>query len=200
VRKPAENYRDMLRKEMSVFRAVTEPSEIVQCLTTYGEEALNYDKYPYWTEDERAARLIWSGLGFFILGCIDCLDSVLAIIVAFPAASEHKVCRYYIPAIDCLLPLPDHLSIKKDPSAIRDWVRSHYNELSWDEHAGKIVYAQSQDASKPIVIGRNARIKLPDEGAEASSPFVRWLSAHVSDVERQALVTGWKPHTHNASE
>lgn len=144
MKRPVNVYREMLQEELSAFRPVASREEILDCLEKNRNEARSEVLQAGWPSDQRAARLIWAGIGFLAFGRLDRLEETLQTILAFPQSANYSACRYYVPAIERLLPLPSHLRLTDNPQGVLEWFRTHADQIQWDEELGKFVYAKSE--------------------------------------------------------
>ena len=142
--RPADVFQEMLRQELSAFRPVVKRAEVLGCLEEYWNEAQNQSVPMRWPADQRAARAVWAGIGFLIFGRLDHLKDTLQTIVAFPQSANYSTCRYYVPAIEKLLPLPGHLRLADNPAAVLDWFQSHADQIQWNEELGQFTYVDSE--------------------------------------------------------
>src|SRR4029078_6919579 len=118
---------------------VVRRAEIVDCLENYWNEARSEAIPIQWPSDQRAARLIWAGVGFLAFGRLDYLKETLQTISAFPQSANYSTCRYYVLAIERLLPLPGHLHLADHPEGILDWFQSNADKLKWSEDLGRFI-------------------------------------------------------------
>lgn len=159
---PVSVYREMLVKELSVFRAVTERDEILVWLNNYWTELTKESPSAELLAEERAARLIWVGVGFLILGQLDHLEDTLRTMVRFPQSANYSACRYYVSGIQRLLPLPSGLSPSADPAAVLDWFQSNRYKLLWAEQLGRFVSHESGGQSGLQHLSVVASIPIPN--------------------------------------
>jgi hypothetical protein len=133
----AETYREMLRQEMSVFKPVTDRDEVLACLRDYWNAALDSTQAKSWSDDSRAATLVWSAIGYFVHGDTTKIDRALNLLVDRPHVADLKPCRYYIAAIQHLSPVSVEWSILDDPRPFLEWFAQHRDNLRWDDDKGK---------------------------------------------------------------
>jgi len=142
--RPADVFQEMLRQELSTFRPVVKRSDVLGCLQEFWDRAQSEAASLSWPADQRAARAIWAGIGFLVFGRLDHLEDTLLTIATFPQSAAYSTCRYYVPAIERLLPLPDHLRLANDPLGVLHWFQSHADEIQWDEEHGRFTDIKSK--------------------------------------------------------
>jgi hypothetical protein len=83
-----------------------------------------------------------SGLALLTYGRLDVLPDVLAHV-----PPETSPLRALVSSVSSLLPLPQWLSPRTDPSAVAAWVEAHAEDLCWSEEDGRFI---TIGASGPI--------------------------------------------------
>lgn len=150
--RPVDTYRDLYRTDLSVFRPVKGEKEILASLEENWKEASKKSVNIQWPLEERAARRIWAGVGFLVFGRLRYLMETFETIEQYPQAAKDVTCRYYVPAIDKLLPLPRNMSPISNPKAVLEWLKADFDRLQWSEKAGRFVCSAStkKTACSPI--------------------------------------------------
>jgi len=142
----------MLQKDVSGPHPATS-EQILACLESSWTKAGEEHEESQWPADQRAARRLWAGLGFLAFGRLDHLEETLKIILANPRAATSKASRYYVSALQKLLPLPEGLSPAKQPADALRWWSSVCHRLVWSEEAGRFVEAPHTVAALPALAG-----------------------------------------------
>jgi hypothetical protein len=137
-----DTYRDLYRGDLSAFHPVKGEKEILDGLEQNWKAASEESANNKWPPEQRAARRIWAGIGFLVFGCLHHFRETLETIKRFPQAATSLTCRYYVPAIDKLLPLPTNISSTGNLNAVLDWFQSNSVRLQWEESEGKFVHWQ----------------------------------------------------------
>jgi hypothetical protein len=133
----AETYREMLCRDMSVFKLVDARDEVLTCLQDNWSAALDDTRASSWSGENRAAILVWAGIGFFVYGDSTRIGEALRILVERPQVADRKLCRYYICAIQHLLPVPSEWSVLDEPKRFLEWFVQYRDKIAWNERKGR---------------------------------------------------------------
>jgi hypothetical protein len=145
--RPVDVYREMLQKDVSGPRPAT-TEETLATLDLYWTKTSDQHDANEWPIGQRIPRRIWAGLGLMAFGRLGHLEETLKIIQAYPGAASSKTCRYYLSAIQNLLPLPDRLSPVKHIHDVLRWWRSISDRLVWSEEEGRFI--ETPDKVGPV--------------------------------------------------
>src|SRR4051794_5360266 len=148
--RPVDVYREMLQKDVSGPHPATR-EEILASLESYWTKAGEEHDESQWPAEQRAARRLWAGLGLLAFGRLDHLEDTFRILQAHPRAATAKASRYYMSALQQLLPLPRGLSPAQQPADALRWWNSVCQRLVWSEEAGRFVEATHPVTAPPVV-------------------------------------------------
>jgi hypothetical protein len=148
--RPVDVYREMLQKDVSGPHP-SSSEEILACLESNWTKAGEEHEESQWPADQRAARKLWAGLGFLAFGRLDHLEETLQILQANPRAATSKASRYYVSALQKLLPIPEGLSPAEQPAVALRWWTSVRQRLVWSEEAGQFVDTSQAVAASPVL-------------------------------------------------